>query len=151
MKEKRKILKCVSVILLVLAILFIWSNSLKQGSDSLRDSGFVKRVIESVLSFLGFDVEVAEVLVRKAAHFTEYFILGLLALWVSIEYDIPFGRYASALFCVIIASIDETIQYFVPDRNGNVIDVGIDTLGAISAIAILSVIILLIKRRKEKN
>ena len=151
MKDKRKILRIVSLILLILAVLFIWGNSLKPGKESLEDSGAAVDFIEQIFAFFGIDVEVSELIVRKVAHFSEYFLLGTLAYLTAWQYCIRAGQYICAGGCTVVAIIDETIQSFVPGRDGNAVDVLIDTFGAVCAIGVILLLIFLIKRRKEKN
>lgn len=148
MKYKKQVLRCLSVILLVLAVAFIWGNSLKEGSESLKDSGAVKGFINRIFAALGIHAEVGEVLIRKAGHFIEYFALGLIAFFAAWQNNIPKKPYLSAAFCVAVAAADETIQHFVPERNGNALDVLLDSFGAICAISAV-VLILFIKKRKK--
>ena len=151
MKDKRKILRIVSLILLVLAVLFIWGNSLKPGHESLEDSGAAVGFIQEIFAFFGIDAEVSELIVRKVAHFTEYFVLGALACFAAWQYDLRGKQYICAGGCAVVAIIDETIQSFVPGRDGNSADVLIDIIGAVCAIAVILLLIFLIKIRKEKN
>ena len=51
---------------------------------------------------------------------------------------------------VAVASIDEVIQIFVPGRGPHIRDVGIDTLGVVIGVLILSVIAW-IKKIKKAN
>ncbi len=89
-------------------------------------------------------------LVRKASHFTEYAILGVLAVITLIVFE-KFATLAcgiiSSVFCMLYAISDEIHQYFVPGRACRFIDVCIDTLGAVSAITLL----LLIKHNKNRK
>jgi VanZ family protein len=75
-------------------------------------------------------------LIRKCAHFTEYFILSLLVLR-GVRAGRPGTRFAWALLVVAIvlayASLDEYHQSFVPGRTAAVRDVLIDTCGGAAA------------------
>jgi VanZ family protein len=75
-------------------------------------------------------------IIRKCAHFTEYFILSLLILR-GIRAGRPGSRFAWALAAIAIvacyASLDELHQHFVPGRTAAVGDVLIDTTGGIAA------------------
>lgn len=74
--------------------------------------------------------------IRKCAHFTEYFILSLLVLR-GIRAGRRGARIAWALAAIAIvasyASLDEFHQIFVPGRTPAVTDVLLDTIGAICA------------------
>ena len=74
-------------------------------------------------------------LFRKVAHFTEYFILGLL-LYINLKDRYKDYRLLlfSILVCVIYASSDEVHQLFVADRNGSLKDVFIDSSGAVCGV-----------------
>ena len=118
--------KRILTILICLNLALIWGNSLMTGVDSEAVSG-------GVLEFLGrlFPVlltETGHTLLRKAAHFSEFALLGLLFC----------GRYRLARrntpphlmgFGLAVACIDETIQIFTPGRASSLIDVWIDTSG----------------------
>ena len=135
-------------ILIILTIALIWAQSILPPDISADESGFVlEKIVKPFLRFMtGREAEISEHLVRKIAHFTEFMLLGLL---VSL-YRIPsftssskahglratacfFGT--SALFCLFIAFIDESIQMFT-GRGPAILDVWIDTAGAVTGIGI---------------
>ena len=132
-RTDRKVRLCVT--LLVLNILFIWGNSMLPGSVS----GAISKWVRDLLSFL-FDSsnenpDAGHGLVRKLAHFTEFACLGGLFTWLFSMYKKPV---VLALLCgFLVASADETIQYFVPNRGPSVIDVLIDTSGVLLGIGSL--------------
>ena len=98
-------------------------------------------------------IEFWQIIVRKTAHFTEYAILGVLcanALRTFKINTIVFWT-ASVSICVLYAISDEIHQYFVPDRACRILDVCIDTAGAVSGIAFFVVFVFLIKKIKEKR
>jgi VanZ family protein len=80
-------------------------------------------------------------LVRKAAHLTEYFILGLLlfrAFRRTFPESTPLRLALSSLaVAALVAAGDEFHQSFVATRTASVLDVGIDTVGGLLAQAVL--------------
>ncbi|HXR09680.1 MAG TPA: VanZ family protein [Candidatus Acidoferrales bacterium] len=84
-------------------------------------------------------------IIRKCAHFTEYFILSLLILR-GIRAGRPGARFAWALAAIAIvacyASLDELHQHFVPGRTAAVGDVLIDTTGGIAGQAVAALLML---------
>ena len=76
-------------------------------------------------------------LVRKTAHVTEYFVLGLLlfrALGVGSARPCQWRWSVLALLGVLLCALsDELHQWFVPSRTASMVDVGIDTAGGILA------------------
>jgi VanZ family protein len=82
--------------------------------------------------------------IRKCAHLTEYAVLALL-LWRGLRKPVrkdprPW-RWADAglaiLFVALYAASDEIHQVFVPNREGRVADVLIDTSGAVAGMFLL--------------
>jgi VanZ family protein len=74
-----------------------------------------------------------DTLIKKSAHFFGYLILGLFFLrgmnfisWRTCFY--------AFLFVVLYALSDEFHQSFVPGRTSTLVDVGIDTLGALAGL-----------------
>ena len=115
---------------------FIFLMSAMPGDISSMESGFFLNLLLRVLSFFlgeraaALDPELLHLLVRKAAHMAEYFVLFLLyrrALRLSGARH-P-GAVALAL-SACYAATDEFHQGFVDSRRPSPIDVCIDTAGA---------------------
>lgn len=94
----------------------------------------------AILNVFQLDIETLRAynipfLIRKAAHMTEYFVLFLLThrllTWYYPEKRV--WGYA-LLLCIVYAATDEYHQSFVPGRGASIVDVGIDTTGAILAL-----------------
>lgn len=71
-------------------------------------------------------------LLRKAAHLSAYFILGVLvaqAIGKTKTWSLKTCIYA-LLICAVYAMTDEVHQLFIPGRSGEMKDVLIDTIGA---------------------
>ena len=82
-------------------------------------------------------LELLHTLLRKAGHFSEYFILGILAMLTVLQTKLRYGKLSVLVFCVLVAAVDETIQLFVSGRSGQVTDVMLDSVGALCGIAVL--------------
>ena len=84
---------------------------------------------------------ILEPYIRDIAHMVEYAVLFIL-LYMAVRLFVS-GRYTVILSCLavcfIYACTDEIHQYFVPGRAFELIDIGLDTLGAV----IVSVALLL--------
>lgn len=90
---------------------------------------------------------------RKLAHATEFGILNLLlfrAFWGQ-EFNFKKALVWSFLLSVIYAFSDELHQYFVPDRECRLKDVGIDSLGILLTSISIYFILLVIKRVRKKD
>ncbi len=129
----------------VLWAAFIFSNSLRTGEESGSQSGFVVDMLERALSFFGIRTEISETVVRKGAHFAEYFILGTLLLACVRVYR---ERWKQQIFLplfwgLLIPVCDEFLQLSVAGRSGQVSDVVLDFSGVLTGVLILSVLLLL--------
>ena len=139
--------KIIFTFLLVLwmVIIFMFSNQ-KSVASTEKSKSFVRSTIITIYKLFDSNasdekleeiVETFDVPVRKIAHFTEYFILGILVLFTFKSYNIK-DIYLMILFCFLYACSDEIHQLFVPGRSGNFIDIIIDSLGSISSILIVN-------------
>jgi len=77
---------------------------------------------------------------KKAAHIIEYGVLAFL-LWRALSRGrgaLSRSALVAAFFVsVLYAASDEYHQTFVPGRNGNLRDVGFDTIGALAALFVV--------------
>lgn len=137
-----KIRSEVSIPWLMLTVLFIaviWGNSLVPGSGSGSLSLAVTHWLQGCLETLGLPYAwLTNFIVRKAAHFTEYFVLGVFASQAFDPRHLAMRPTlcATALLCAAVPTIDETIQLFVAGRAGQVADVLLDCCGAAAGIAL---------------
>ncbi len=151
-------LRIISVVLLVLVMFTIFSLSAQPANDSSKTSGGTidlilkvfyppyknmsakeQKDLRSVLSFP----------IRKLAHFTLYFALGLaafLSVFTYTEIKYRLRIIISGAICLVYSVSDEIHQYFVPGRACRFYDILIDCLGAFLAISVLSLVI-----RRNKN
>ena len=118
--------KRVLTILIGLNLALIWGNSLLPGVSSEAVSGGVLAFLGQFLPFLL--TEAGHTLLRKAAHFSEFALLGLLygGRHRLVKGETPIHL---MLFGLTVACIDETIQIFTPERASSLIDVWIDASG----------------------
>ena len=176
-----------SLVALVLWCAFIFYMSARVASDSDALSlGFAGRFLHLVVP--GFsDMSAADQLalaksinhpVRKLAHFTEYLVLGILAVnalrlhisWSKRNLKSKAVARPAALparnttapsrniltpalswaFCILYAASDEFHQLFVPGRAGLITDVCIDSAGALLGILLFLTALHLTSRRAKR-
>lgn len=94
------------------------------------------------------EVDEAEAVIRKLAHFTEYMLVGLFSLWIWFLWREKKLLYSALVLIqlLISASLDEFHQYFVPGRHASVRDVLIDTVGGLTGILIVFLVSLCIRK-----
>ncbi len=126
-----------------------WMVVIFSGSADSKSSAHSSRIIVPLLRWLfphlsQEDLNLVVLLIRKCAHLTEYAVLAWL-FWRAVRQPVkqdarPWSwRLAaqSVLFVALYAASDEWHQTFVPNREGCVRDVVIDTVGAVLGLALL--------------
>jgi len=133
-----------SCTLLWCVVIFCFSAQDATASTAVSD-GVLHKIAEICTAWIPADA--AEIdsenhasmafLIRKIAHFTLYFILGIFSAATMFSFTAKHHRSLSAgwftawSFCIFYASTDEFHQLFVPGRTGRFLDIGIDSLGAL--------------------
>ena len=134
--------------LIGLNLALIWGNSLMTGSQSGAMSGGVLEWLSSFLPFLA--TETGHTFVRKAAHFSEFCLLGILT---GARRMVSGGAVTPGLagFGLLTACIDETIQIYVPGRGSSLTDVWIDAAGFAAGLCLSAWVRHLTQHFKEKT
>lgn len=120
--------------LLICNLIFIWGNSLLPGEVSGAFSDWVKSILARIFAS-GEDDASGGGLLRKLAHFTEFTALGMCLAWL--HGMLEKGKLRPFFWGALAASVDETIQRFVPDRGPSFKDVCIDSAGVLTGIILL--------------
>ncbi len=148
-------------IILILYIMFIYSNSMRPAVQSSAESGSVLRLLQNLAESVGIAVPwLTEHIVRKCAHFIEYTGLGILlrqsASYIKWNKSVPESmetltaleertlgwrkkEIRSFIFLELhriaifaIPFVDETIQLFTEGRSGQISDVWLDMAGVLT-------------------
>lgn len=97
--------------------------------------------------------EIYELPIRKLAHFTEYACMGVLVymLW-SQWMKRGKGLYLLTIIWVALsAAADEIHQLFVPGRDGNLVDVSLDTFGGAAGLLFCILVGKIFMRRRRSR
>ena len=116
-------------LLVWMGVIFYFSHQSGDASMQLSD-GILDSFKSLFQNFL--DYHTLSYIVRKIAHFTEYFILGLLIYHLVKQYRVISKTEIiwMILFCVIYAMSDEFHQVFIGGRSPMIFDVIIYSLGS---------------------
>ena len=129
-------MKRISVLLVVIWMLFIFTLSNYNGNMSAMQSDGLLSKILMLIHYTG-DTEILRYVIRKCAHITEYFILGIL-VYNACRYNATKDIIKlSIIICILYACSDEIHQLFVSGRAGKILDILIDSLGSILGITTL--------------
>lgn len=140
-------MKVVKICFLVLwmALIFSFSNQKDVESSKVSD-GFIDRTVVKIYKVFNENItkeKESEIIekytypIRKLAHYTLYFILGILSFLVVKDYSINKKLIIySLLICFLYACSDEFHQLFVIGRSASIKDVMIDTFGSLCGILI---------------
>ena len=138
--------------LLILANLaFIWGNSLATGEASGDLSGGILAWINGILGLDESGAELLHLLIRKAAHFTEFACLGALLTWRCgmAGVQLPYLSAMPLLGVMAAACTDETIQIFVEGRGSSLLDVWVDVGGGLAGMIFLLLGYAFLKKRNQ--
>lgn len=137
--NKKRILFAVLVIVWMITI-FCFSN--ENGETSQGTSDIITNAIINVNQELEKNRETISFCVRKLAHFSIYFVGGILLFEFYSTFDVTKKRIfgMSALTGICYACFDEFHQLFISGRSGQFRDVCIDSTGVIIALIIMMVI-----------
>lgn len=132
------------LIIIWMIIIFMFSNQSATQSSKLSDSLIDNTIVKVYEIFNGKVnkeqrariIDNYSYFIRKLAHFTLYFILGILCFTFFKDFTKHYVIY-SIMVCFLYAVSDEIHQMFSIERGPGVIDVLIDTLGSLASIIIL--------------
>ena len=146
--------------LAIMAVIFFHSAQNATASSDISTSFTMMflKAVSAKFRALDPDAQIAfaegiQFFVRKGAHFTAYFALGVTSFSAFCTYGLK--RYIkhllAFLLCVAYAISDEAHQLFVPGRAGQVRDVLIDSSGAVTGILLTSFIIFIYEAIQSKK
>ncbi len=143
-------------LLWLLLMLFIFLMSARDGEESSDlSSGFLHLLFGWLIPLLSENV--AEFIIRKAAHMFEFLCLALASLRFFAELlethrrRLPLSFSAAAVWSFLYACSDEWHQRFVPGRAGQFRDVLIDFSGALLGLLLAGLLLWLWKTRSRRR
>ena len=131
---------------LILAILWtciIFGFSLQSGDESVLTSNIIVDLLALIFPSLKdpAHLQLVILIIRKTAHFTEYFMMGYFYTKAYQENNLD-----KILFIGwFIPILDEGIQLFTPGRSSSPIDILIDMSGYLTALIVLGSFMALFK------
>lgn len=165
--EKRKIyfLRILFIILVIATCCIIYSFSNQDGEES---GSISSNLVKQIVTIFKIDensnrefLKQMEVFIRKMAHFSIYAILGiwLMCLMETFFYDkewafntkIKWRMTIAGFLGFIYACSDEIHQSFIPERSMQLSDIFLDTLGILSGIVFIAIILYIRKHKYEKR
>ena len=140
--------KIINIVLLIIWLLVIFIFSSQKEEETKKTSDTFDVVINVVVK----DEKkrpTAKFLVRKIAHFTEFFILALLLLNVIKDYKVIDYKWLlfTMIMCILYAMSDEFHQSFVDGRQARVLDIIIDSSGSLFGLIMYKVFKFIGKKR----
>ena len=161
MKHRTRLILSLLAVIAVAFMIFLFSA--QQGEDSSKLSAAItdwvlRRVIPGYADMTPAErqpfLQQWSLYIRKLAHFSEY---TLLAVTLTLFFDAALRHkalwpilLASWLAATLYAGTDELHQMFVAGRGPAVLDVGIDSLGALTG-ALLTTLTLTARDRRIKG
>lgn len=151
MGQRRVFWLCFLTMLTLIWTFVIFAQSAKNGEESTEDTNKVMEIIEEVADAIGVDAEVSTHLVRKAAHFGEYMILGILGTLLTAVVGGGWRCIGAFFYAASVAFCDEfAVQRFSEGRAPQFTDVLIDSAGALVGVLLIFAIFCFAKLGKCK-
>ena len=151
MNKKINILRAILIILLLMMFETIFNfsnqNGEKSGSISREITEKVTKNIKAIQKLEKSEKEKVlgkiEHYIRKLAHFSLYFMVGILIMSLMSTYDLKNIKrmFISWRIGIIYAASDEFHQIFIPDRTASIFDIIIDSCGVFCGIIFAQLII----------
>lgn len=151
----KHVIRYILIICIIILCCKIFSFSSQNGVNS---SGTSERVTSIILKIFGLKcndttIKIFDPVIRKVAHFSVYMLLGFLLMCTSetFKWQRVYKFDFSTMFAFVFACTDELHQRFVPGRSGELVDVCLDTVGAMIGVIIVLAITLIISQVKKKK
>ena len=151
MKIQKKTMFFAILTLLWTAVIFSFSLQ-PAGVSAGMSGGILQRVLDWFYAITGvmLPADLMHTVIRKTAHFCEFFLLGTLS------YQVAKGlwkiRWPALCYGALVAVTDEVIQYFTGSgRAMRFADMCLDTLGVAAAILVAGFLGKICAKRKHKN
>lgn len=145
------------LLLTTFAIIFKFSSQIAEESDGVSN-GVLRKIIDIFPYTKGLSeeikikmVEYGNPIIRKLAHFSIYALVGVWIMSFISTFDMRLYKkwIISMLVGVMYAASDEFHQSFVPGRGPSIVDVGIDSLGVLTGILVVLIIISIYRALKS--
>lgn len=145
--DRNMLQKIVLLLLIIATIGFIFSNSMETILESSAKSEELLCVLTPALELFIGKGNTTNHLIRKLAHFAEFFVLGTeLCLLCSLyKKTMVWGLFTG--LCIALA--DETIQIFY-ERGSQVQDVWLDFSAVVTSAALVYLYGIITKHRKDR-
>lgn len=143
-KPKHPILFCLFLLLSIAWAVFIFCRSAQPASSSSEESGRLLTFLQQFFPWL------TVFLIRKAAHLTEFFILGAFVSCAvrAAGKNIPWFAMGAEL---LVAVTDELIQLTQDGRSCELRDILIDFAGAVLAAVVFWLIFRIYDKKKKAS
>ena len=155
--DKKIQIKIIKIILIIVWMGIVFGFSNQKGTKSSNTSRKVTVAVVQAVSDKTIEeneslIEKTEKIIRKLAHYTIYTVGGFLIMNYAYTTNLKAKEKAfySIVFGAGYAVTDELHQFFMPGRSARIFDVGIDTLGVITGIAIYIMIRQTLEKHKDK-
>lgn len=151
---KINIVRIIIMILLLGTFYIIFGFSSQNGEESGNLSGKIAKFVVEQLPIQKTEKSLkrTEAVIRKIAHFSIYTLVGFLLMSFVSTYAIKENKrmIISLIVGILYATSDEIHQSFIPNRNCQLTDVMIDSMGVLLGILILLTILKIHKKIKIK-
>ncbi len=135
--------KIIRIILLIVVLAFIFYMSSRNAFESnIYNVELVKLLKNNwgVDLYGLFGSGYVDVAVRKFGHFFEFLLLSITLYFALNAFKVRRATILTIMFCILLGAADEFHQLYIQGRSASLGDVIIDSMGAITAVSIISLV-----------
>ena len=124
----------------LMGTIFLFSSQTSGASNELS-RGLAEMLLGRVgIHLTAEQIEACNLVLRKIAHFSLYFLLGagVMSVYLTVPWKMRWRFLLAVLICALFAASDELHQYLSGARNGNLLDVLLDSFGALCGVTVMA-------------
>ena len=148
-QKHKRLAKTILIVLILLTLCFIWGNSLLDREESSEMSNGLLDSLRPFLEAIGIHIE-DDFWLRDLAHVAEF---GALGIELSLLFLLEKGRTAAtagkAVLLSLLAAVTDELLQMLNDRASQLVDVGLDVVGACLGIGLIFLITHAVMKRPE--
>ena len=147
MNMKSAVLIAMVVIVLGFIVMMSRQTATVSNGISMQVSSFIRDIAVKVIPEESVNLRQLNSKIREYAHFTAYMFFAIVLYFALRHFGVSSSALWAIAICLGLAIVDEYMQTFVAGRGGEIKDVLMDGMGAVTGVLLASIIKFVMKNR----